>query len=474
MGRFPGQFRLGYGQKLFLLAAVPLILAVAAISTVVAIQSRASAEREIRELETQLIEAKKRELRNYVTQARNAVFFLYGNARVDDMDRQERVQRILSAMIYGDEGFIFVYDYDGTNLVSPRQTWLINTNQIDLQDSEGTYVVREFIETARSGSGYVEHLWPKPSTGEEARMISYVTIFPAWRWVVGTGVFIDDVLDSVAASRAEVEARTRRTFQWIGGITLAALLMVFLPGVFLNIRERRLADAKLKALTQRVFDAQEEERGRVARELHDGISQILVGVKYALDVARRRLRAGDPRAGETLDSGIDNLGTAIAEVRRISRDLRPGVLDDLGLGPALKALTDDFRARTGIDTRFSTVVFRNRLDKESKIALYRIAQEALTNIERHSGATEVTIDLRGHRRGATLRIADNGCGLRQSETGAHQPGLGLRNMQERMDQLGGTLRILSSKTGTIIEAQVPLSRLLPPEESGRDPVEKRA
>ena len=167
-----------------------------------------------------------------------------------------------------------------------------------------------------------------------------------------------------------------------------------------------------------MFDAQEEERGRVARELHDGISQILVGVRYALETARRRLAAGDARAEDTLDRGAAHLSTAIQEVRRISRDLRPGALDDLGLGPALKALSEDFGRRTGIVTEFDTVVFRNRLDDEAKIALYRVAQEALTNIERHSGATRVHIDLRGHASGGTLRITDNGCGIDASRAGA--------------------------------------------------------
>ena len=296
-------------------------------------------------------------------------------------------------------------------------------------------------------------------------MITYVTSFPSWQWAVGTGVFIDDVINSVAAARADVQNRIQRTFFYISAITIAALLLVFLSGIILNIRERRLADAKLKELTQRVFDAQEEERGRVARELHDGISQILVGVKFALDVARRRIKQGDTRANATLEKGIENLSGAIQEVRRISRDLRPGVLDDLGLGPAIKALTDDFRTRTGIDTHFETVVFRNRLDQNSKIALYRIAQEALTNIERHSGATEVSIDIRGHRRGATLRISDNGTGIDTVATRQPGRGLGLRNMQERIDQLGGTLRVLGTKTGTTIEAQVPLTHLLPPQEA---------
>ena len=131
-------------------------------------------------------------------------------------------------------------------------------NWSDLADSQGTPIVSEFIRLSREGSGYHTHLWPKPSTGEEARMITFVLGFQDWRWAVGTGVFIDDVLASVATARAEVQARVQRTFLYILGITLIALLLVFSAGLFLNIRERRLADVKLKQLTERVFSAQEE------------------------------------------------------------------------------------------------------------------------------------------------------------------------------------------------------------------------
>ncbi len=454
---------LSYAQKLALVASVPLILAVAAIATLVTVQSRTLATREIRALEVQLIEAKKAELRNYVTQARNGFYFVYGSAAPDDEPAKEQVKQILSAMIYGREGFFFVYDYDGTNLVSPRQTARIGRNWMEETDSNGTPVVAELIQIARQGDGYLTHLWPKPSDGTEAQMITYVTSFPSWRWAVGTGVFIDDVLSTVASARADVERRVQRTFVYIMAITLAALLLVFGSGMVINFRERRLADAKLKRLTQRVFDAQEEERGRVARELHDSISQILVGVRFALDSARRRLASGKMAAAEaSLDQGTENLATAISEVRRISRDLRPAVLDDLGLGPAIKALTDEFTKRTGVEIEFSTVVFRNRLDPEAKIALYRIAQEALTNIERHADATHVSVDLRGHRRGATLRVVDNGRGI-TGNTGPQMPGLGLRNMQERVEQLDGTLRIYdNARSGCVIEATVPLAHLLAP------------
>jgi two-component system NarL family sensor kinase len=415
-------------------------------------------QREIAGLEAQLIATKREELKNYLSIARTAFGPIYGNALPDDEVAKTRVAQILAAMTYGSDGFFFVYDYDGKNIVSPRQTWLIEKNWAGLSDADGTPVVDTLIEMARQGSGFHTYVWPKPSSARDGRMITYVIGLQDWRWAIGTGVFIDDVLASVAAARETTEERVRRTFIYIGAITAAAVLVVFLSGLFLNLRERRLADAKLKSLTQRIFETQEEERGRVARELHDSISQMLVGVRYTLELARKRLSSGDARASDSLGQGIDNLNSAIQEVRRISRDLRPGVLDDLGLGPALQALTEDFGKRTGIETKFETVVFRNRLDQDAKIALYRIAQEALTNIERHSGATKVTMFVRGTKSGAILRIEDNGRGMPMTRN----DGLGLRNMAERVERLDGTLRILSSRTGTLIEAQVPLTHMLPP------------
>ena len=460
--------RLGlrYGHKLFLLATVPLLISVALISVIVANQSRQLAEREITALEAELIAAKRAELRNYLSIARNAFVAIYGRAAPDDEQAKLEVTRMLAAMLYGRDGYFFVFDYDGVNIVAPRQTQLINRDWTGLRDPSGIPITDEIIRIAQSGGGYHEFDWPKPSTGENARMVTYVIGLQDWRWAIGTGIFIDDIQASVASARADVENRIQTTTYLILGIAIAALLVVFLTGIGLNIRERRLADAKLKQLTERIIDTQEEERGRVARELHDSISQILVSARYALELSRRRLTKGDARAAESLDKGIDTLGGAIQEVRRISRDLRPGVLDDLGLGPAIQALTDEFSTRTGISVDFETVVFRGRLDEEARIALYRVAQEALTNIERHSGADSVEVALKGTRKGAVLRISDNGSGIgpRTDSTG----GLGLRNMAERVEQLDGTLRIMSTRAGTVIEAVVPLTHMLPPEDRRKE------
>ena len=468
IAQVPARIGLTYGQKIFLLATIPLLVAVSLIYLVVTAQSRQLAEREIQALETQLIDTKRAELQNYLSIARTAVVNTYGRAAPDDEQAKLLVSRELAAMLYGQDGYFFVFDYDGNNLVAPRQTYLIGENWSGLQDAHGVPITDELIRIARTGGGYHGFEWPKPSTGELGRMIVYVNGMQDWRWAIGTGIFIDDVLENVAAARADVEARIRRTSLYIVAITVAALIGVFTTGMFLNLRERRHADAKLKELTQRIIDAQEEERGRVARELHDGISQMLVGVRYALELARRKMGS----SGSALDRGINQLGSAIQEVRRISRDLRPGALDDLGLGPALQALTDDFRVRTGIATTFETVVFRNRLDEEARIALYRIAQEALTNIERHAGATDVSVLLTGHRKGALLKITDNGKGMATRQPLQKGAGLGLRNMQERIEQLGGSLTVRTGTDGTDIEAQIPLTHMLRPRPSAAEMVKE--
>ena len=246
-------FGRNYGQKLFLTATVPLILAAVVISVLVTLQSRQLAEREIRNLEEQLIAAKKDELKNYLSIARTAFINIYGRAAPNDDRAKLMITQILSGMLYGQDGYFFVYDYEGNNLVSPRQTHLIGSNWTGLTDPNGIAITDKLIALARSGGGYHSYTSVKPSTGETALMVAYVIGLQDWRWAVGTGVFVDDVKATVAASRAEVETRIRQTFLYIGAITLATLLLVFGSGLFITIRERRLADAKLKKLTQRVF-----------------------------------------------------------------------------------------------------------------------------------------------------------------------------------------------------------------------------
>jgi two-component system NarL family sensor kinase len=154
-------------------------------------------------------------------------------------------------MLYGQDGYFFVFDYDGNNLVAPRQTYLINKNWTGLEDENGVPITDELIRIARTGGGYHSFDWPKPTTRETARMIVYVNGLQDWRWVIGTGIYIDDVLETVAAARADVEARINRTSQYIALIASIAVLGVFASGLLLNLREKRLADTKRNAAGSR-------------------------------------------------------------------------------------------------------------------------------------------------------------------------------------------------------------------------------
>lgn len=451
--------------KVLLLATVPLILAVSAITLLVTYQARSLSREEIASFERRMLAAKKSELLNYLALARTSIDHIYDQAGPNDKAAKERVKKILNSLTYGRDGYFFVYDYSGTNLVHPRQSNRVGKNWWALKDPKGNLVIQNLIARAREGGGFHRYLWDKPSTGKISGKIAYAVALDKWQWMLGTGLYIDDVVRQVQALKSEVSERIFQTSILILIITLVCILAVFVTGIMLNLHERRLADVKLKKLTQRILETQEEERGRVARELHDGISQILVSVKYALELALSRARKNSGDVAGSIEKSADGLNTAIKEVRRISRDLRPSVLDDLGLAPALESLADEFSERTGMTVEIKTLSFGTRLAKDAKTTLFRVAQEALTNIERHARADRVSIELSAPKGVATLVISDNGKGFNthrvNGKTGA-VPGIGLSNMQERLEHQNGVLQVSSSAKGTTIQARLP-RKLLGPE-----------
>ncbi|MFN3876439.1 MAG: sensor histidine kinase, partial [Flavobacteriales bacterium] len=147
-------------------------------------------------------------------------------------------------------------------------------------------------------------------------------------------------------------------------------------------------------------------------------------------------------------------------IRRISHDLRPGVLDDLGLTAALEALTDSFAERTGVAVELKSVAFKNMILPEARTALYRVAQEALTNIERHANATRVRVIITSAGHGPQMLIEDDGQGFIPPPAGRSSRGLGLRNMQERMEHFGGSLEVRTTSKGTTLKVELDGGRII--------------
>jgi two-component system NarL family sensor kinase len=447
-------------HQIIVLAIAPLILSIATVTFFITWQSTQLMQSSIRMFEDYMLDARRAELLSLTNLALSSIKDIYSAAGPDDEAAKAKVRAILAELNYGEDGYFFVYDYDGNNIVHPRQQYREGHNWINLVDPDGDRVIAQLIAAAKAGGGLHQYKWEKPSTGQVVDKISFAVGLDKWRWMLGTGVYLDDVYAQSAAANRYLSDSIAKTFVTVAMIALPAVLIVFATCMLLNSRQRRMADGKLKELTQRIIDTQEEERLRLSRGLHDSLSQTLVGVRYTIDLARRKVMSEAGDALDAIERGTEALNEAIKEVRRISHDLRPGVLDDLGLGPALGALCHNFSERSGIEAHFSCENFHGLPKDEVSTALYRVAQEALTNVERHSMARHVTITLANSPGSIQMTIEDDGQGFGEPRRTVAPAGLGLRNMQERMAHFGGHLHVRTSSSGTMLKAVLPRSSSL--------------
>ncbi len=230
--------------------------------------------------------------------------------------------------------------------------------------------------------------------------------------------------------------------------------------VVTDLTEARRTAELLRALTHRVIHAQETERGRVALELHDNITQHLCAILFRCQALAGRLPdRGGPLSREAIKLQ-EMLGETAEEVERISRNLRPGVLDQLGLVAVLRSATKEFAERTGVPVKLSCMSLAERLPTAIELALYRILQEALRNVEQHARARHVVVGLRQRGAFVQLVVNDDGIGFDPEHQPAGQKearGLGLLSMRERATYVGGSFRVNSVRgAGTKAEVLIPL------------------
>jgi len=443
-------------QKIQLLSILPLMVAMLVVALVTESQFEKLSTQTTNSFRESITNSRKQELKNYISLALSSIDHIYKNNNQDNDAAKELVIDILTNLEYGADGYFFVYKNNGDNVVHPRQSFRIGENWWDLQDQNGQFIIRDLIQNAKDKTGFVEYVWEKPSSQEVVKKLAYSVMIERWQWMIGTGIYIDDIDRDVMAMQEEVVKKIQSSSYVILFIALAAFVVVFVSGIFLQFSERRLADSKLQELTKRILNVQDEERRRVSRELHDGISQLIASAKFSLETAAIKIKNNkDP--DEDIDVAQKRIGQTLQDLRRISRDLHPAVLDDHGLATALQSLAKSFSERTGIETVFNDILVRNLLPLDAKTSLYRVAQEALTNIERHAVAALVEISLSVDSSWIVLVIQDNGKGFNVDffSRGRTAEGIGLRNMQERIAYHKGVFDITSNKKGTRLVAKVP-------------------
>jgi len=446
--------------KIFLLSIVPMSIALGSVILTVHNQTVKLAKQERDLVESTYLASREAELRAHVKLAQSSIAPLLKDAA--NPQRQAEAMTLLSRLEYGKDGYFFVYDMKGNNLVHPRQPELVGQNLWSLKDPLGDFPIQKLLESTRNGGGIVRYYWEKPSSKQVAFKLGYVEPVQPWGWMLGTGLYLDDIEQALQNIDAQAQANIHETEVRMYAIAIVSIILMGVAGLALNISDNKESGAKLRYLAQRVVHSQEEERLRVARELHDGIVQVLVSSKFFLETAQLQLEnrltaakdaSADQQIISPLKRGLERLNAALLEVRRISHGLRPALLDDFGLGPAIEVLSSEVQEQCSMRIVFSTHGQPCAIPMNQSTSLFRISQEALTNAKLHSGAANVRVKLVYHRHQISLSIKDDGKGfdLREIQTD-QRSGIGLRNMRERMEGLGGTLKIYADDDGTEVQA----------------------
>jgi two-component system NarL family sensor kinase len=249
----------------------------------------------------------------------------------------------------------------------------------------------------------------------------------------------------------------------LGRLTLAlhsvqVLLVVAVTWVVIRAWQGRTRhEEALTRMVEKVVVAQEEERRRIAHEVHDGIAQLIVSAKQHVDTARDVVTNDPDRAARETGRAAEQLERAIVETRRVLQALRPSAVDSVGLVEAMRLALDEAGKEAGWSTRFVDRLGDERVPPAVETAAFRILQESLFNASRHARSTSVEVELSRRERWLHLEVRDDGVGLAGDHGPASGRGLGLAGMRERARLLGGTCRIDSGRgCGTSIRMALPL------------------
>jgi len=288
------------------------------------------------------------------------------------------------------------------------------------------------------------------------------------RWGIPT-IFLTGMADSETLKRAQVIEPYGYLVKPFSSDDLHATIEIGLYRKALSHQRKQVSEANLHLLERNKEDlyrlaaqltsAQEDERKRIARDLHDDLGQRLALLQMEIEQLEQQ-SSGETRSGlaPAFRSIIDHVTELSEQLRRISHGLHPPMLEDLGLEVALRQLTEDFEERHSVRIRFSARRMPPGIPSDTALSLYRIAQEALTNIAKHSAAESANITLAGEPDSLTLFVRDSGRGFNPDAV-KDRGGLGLISMRQRAELIGGTLEVQSGQgQGTQIVVCAPLAR----------------
>jgi signal transduction histidine kinase len=315
-------------------------------------------------------------------------------------------------------------------------------------------LLRESVELAKSKSGDREQ--------QEKLTESGVALTQQIRTI------LDQAEDEERLLHKQRQTISDETYAWTRIVLTAAFVaaMLIIAAIFLRLlnelRERQQIEQTIRQLSGRLLRVQDDERRRIARELHDSLGQLLTSLKMNLD----HLISHPPKPEiheQIIETCIEVAQQSLDETRTLSYLLHPPLLDEFGFASAAKWYIDGFAKRSRIEVKFEIARDFGRIPEELELVLFRVLQESLTNIHRHSGSSTAEIRVERAPGVVTLAVTDHGKGIsagmletfRRTRGGV---GVGLAGMRERLDEIGGKLEIRSEGEGTVLIARIPLPK----------------
>lgn len=380
---------------------------------------------------------------------------------------------LYNASVYRDEAGDVIGVFAAARDISERKR-----AEEALRESEARF--RAIFENAALGIALVDvHGHPVESNPALQKMLGYNKIeladvaFTEFTHAEDAGADWDLFIELVEGKRDRylMEKRfLRRDGQVVWGQLNVSLVrnekgeFKYSIGMVEDISERKRTEEALRQLSGRLLRLQDEERRRIARQLHETIAQGLAGLAVNLSIVKTSATDLSPRASACLSESLELAEQCSREVRTISYLLHPPLVDEAGLAPALRWYTAGVARRSGIEAHVNVSPEFGRLPSDLELTLYRIVQEALTNIHRHSGSKTARISLDRRPEEIVLTVADEGHGFPADVMGITGPesvniGVGIPGMRERLRQLGGRLHIQSGSQGTTLTAYLPLSEV---------------
>ncbi|MBU2069986.1 MAG: cache domain-containing protein [Gammaproteobacteria bacterium] len=332
-------FNFSLKNKMLLLAVLPMLTVVLALMLLVYSQMRALGQEEVQQFRADMMQEKRAALEHHVAIAATAVAPYIDNA-APTAEQLEAAKAVLRAMKFSDDGYMFVYDLQGVNIVHGSNQALEGRNLIDLKDPNGILLIRDLIDAGKQGGGFVEYMWDEKTRGGLTPKLGYATAIYAKRWILGSGFYIDDIDRRVAQQQTEISSRIRNTLLMIVGSAIVLLALVIALALFvanLVIKPLHNASAALinigqgeGDLTQRLQVDTADEVGEVARgfnefaqkiqQLISEVKQVVAALSHAASTMQQIVQLTDNDAGtqkaETTQvaAAVYQMSTAVQEV----------------------------------------------------------------------------------------------------------------------------------------------------------------